>query len=172
MFLHPCVILFNVSFCSLCDILFSVWGRGSLSGRLSGQRLSPERDPPDRDHPVTETLPPTETLPSQRPSPNQDHLDRDSPGQRPPGQRHPWTETPLDRPPGQRHPWTETPLDSDPVGQRLPRTETPGTETPCPVTSGWYTSYWNALLFILVFRPMQIQFFQKCKTNFFPNCII
>ena len=114
MFLHPCVILFNVSFCSLCVILFSVWERGSLSGRLSGQRPSPEGDPPDRDHPVTETLPPTETLPSQRPSPNQDHLDRDSPGQRPPGQRHPWTD-PLDRDTrGQRPCGTETPKDRNP----------------------------------------------------------
>ena len=72
--------------------------------------------------------------------PNKDPLDRDPPGQRPPGQ------SPLDRdPPGQRPRnrdslwtetlWTETPLDRDPLteipsgqrpsGQRPPWTETP-----------------------------------------------
>ena len=69
-------------------------------------------------------------------------LDRDHPGQRPPGQRPTWIETPLDRdpliqippsgqrpfrqrPPGQTLPQTGTPLNRDPQTETLPEQRTP-----------------------------------------------
>ena len=69
---------------------------------------------------------------------------RDPTGQRPPLDRDPRTETPLDTdPPRQRSPGQKPP-DRDPRTETLLDRESPWIKTPRTVTSGQYTSYWNA----------------------------
>ena len=97
----------------------SVHGGGGGRGTFQGEPL--DREPP-----------------GQRPP------QQISPGHRPPGQRPP----PRQRPSGQRPPQQispgQRPLDIDPPPSQ---TETPWTETPYTVRSGWHASYWNAFLF-------------------------
>ena len=87
-----------------------------------------------------------------------------------PGQRLPRPETP----PGQRplHLLDRDPPDRDSPGQRPPLdrdlptswTETPRTETPRPLKSGWYASYWNAFLFYFVINGKFERKLQFCST--------
>ena len=69
----------------------------------------------------------------------------------PPGSRHP----PGADTPGSRHPLEHTPPRADPMGSRYPLEQTPplGADTPTQEVdsgiwsmSGWYATYWNALL--------------------------
>ena len=58
----------------------------------------------------------------------------------------PWTDTPLGRyPPGQTPPLPDTPFGRHPPGQTPPWADTPQIWS----MSGWYSSYWNAFLFIV-----------------------
>ena len=59
-----------------------------------------------------------------------------------------------------RHPLGRPPLGRHPPGQTPPGQTPPGQTPPCVVhaeiwsTSGWYASYWNAILFINIFRSV------------------
>ena len=48
-------------------------------------------------------------------------------------------------------PQTEIPLDRDPPDRDPPGQRPPDQRPPCTVKSGWYASYWNAFLVVVVF---------------------
>ena len=64
---------------------------------------------------------------------------------------------PRQTPPGRHPSWADTPLCRHPLGREPPPQQTPPGQTPpytvhagIRSTSGWYSSYWNAILLTLM----------------------
>ena len=72
-----------------------------------------------------------------------------APGQNPPGQTLPRQTTHWANPPR----WVDTPWTDTPQGRPPPRQTSAWADPPADGhCSGWYASYWNAFLFLMIFR--------------------